>query len=59
MLGLFSLPRVVRGPREGYFDVPRRKRVAMGVAYFGLVAALSVAMWAADQPLEHLRLAAP
>ncbi len=27
----------------------------MGVAYFGLVAALSVAMWAADRPLEDLR----
>jgi Zn-dependent protease len=55
VLGLFSLPRVVRGPRAGYFDVPGRKRVAMGVAYFGLLAALSVGMWAADRPLEDLR----
>ena len=54
-LGLFSLPRVVRGPRAGYFDVPSSKRIAMGVAYFGLIAALSVAMWAADRPLEDLR----
>ena len=55
VLGLFSLPRVVRGPREGYFDVPGSKRLAMGVAYFGLVAALSVAMWIADRPLEGMR----
>ena len=59
IVGLFSLPRVVRGPRAGYFDVPNGKRVAMGVAYFGLVAALSVGMWAADRPLEHLRTGRP
>jgi Zn-dependent protease len=55
VLGLFSLPGVVRGPRPGYFDVPSGKRVAMGLAYFGLLAALTVAMWAADRPLEGLR----
>jgi len=55
LLGLFSLPGVLRGPREGYFDVPSGKRLAMGVAYFGLVASLSVALWAADRPLEGLR----
>ncbi len=55
LLGLFSLPRVVRGPRAGYFDVPGRQRVAMGIAYFGLLAALTVGMWAADRPLDGVR----
>jgi Zn-dependent protease len=59
LLGLFTLPRVLRGPREGYFDVPAGKRVAMGAAYFGLVGALSVAMWVADQPLRHLHEGPP
>lgn len=59
VLGLFSLPRVVRGPREGYFNVPSGKRLAMGVAYFGLVAALSLAMWLADRPLEGMRSGRP
>jgi Zn-dependent protease len=59
VLGLFSLPRVLRGPREGYFDVPPARRLAMGAAYFGLVAVLAVAMWVADQPLRHLHVGHP
>jgi hypothetical protein len=31
------------------------KRLAMGVAYFGLLALLAIGMWAADRPLEGLR----
>jgi Zn-dependent protease len=58
-LGLFSLPRVVRGPREGYFNVPSGKRLAMGALYFGLVAALSALMWVADRPLEGMRSTRP
>jgi Zn-dependent protease len=59
LLGLLSLPRAMRGPREGYFDVPGRRRLAIGVAYFGLLAALAVGMRAADGPLEALRPGAP
>jgi Zn-dependent protease len=59
VLGLFSLPRVIRGPREGYFNVPSGKRLAMGAAYFGLVAALSAAMWVSDRPLEGMRSGRP
>jgi Zn-dependent protease len=55
LLGLFSLPRTLRGPREGYFDVPPARRVAVGAAYFGLMAALAVGMWMADRRLEGLR----
>jgi Zn-dependent protease len=55
LLGLFSLGRVIRGPREGYFDVAPSKRLAMGAAYFGLLVALAVGMWAADIPLQELR----
>ena len=45
----------MRGPSEGYFVVEPRKRVAMGAAYFGLLALLALGMWVADQPLEPLR----
>ena len=55
LLGLFTLGRTLRGPREGYFDVEPAKRVTMGLAYFGLIAALAVGMWAADMPLEEIR----
>jgi Zn-dependent protease len=55
LLGLFTLGRTLRGPREGYFDVEPVKRLTMGVAYFGLIAALAVGMWAADMPLSEMR----
>jgi len=51
LLGLFTLGRTLRGPREGYFDIEPAKRLTMGVAYFGLLAALAVGMWAAELPL--------
>ena len=54
LFGLFSLGRVIRGPRAGYFETPNSKRMAMGAAYFGLAALLAVGMWAADQHLEAL-----
>ena len=55
LLGLVTLGRTMRGPRPGYFDVPVGKRVAIGVAYFALVALLALGMWATDARLEHLR----
>ena len=55
LVGLFSLGRTLRGPREGYFDVAPAKRLTMGLAYFGLVAALAIGMWVADMPLEQWR----
>jgi len=55
LLGLFSLPQAMRGPRQGYFDVPQARRVAIAAAYFGLMAALAVGMWLADHRLEGLR----
>jgi len=55
LLGLFSLRRTVRGPREGYFDVAPEKRWAIGAAYFGLVLFLALGMYVADQSLEPLR----
>jgi Zn-dependent protease len=56
VVGLFSLPRTVRGPRAGYFAVPTRRRLSMGAAYFGLLAALALAMWITARPLGTLRL---
>lgn len=55
LLGLFSLGRTLRGPREGYFDVAPRLRWTMGAAYFGLVILLALGMYVADLRLEPLR----
>jgi len=59
LLGLFTLGQTVRGPRQRYFDVAPARRLAMGVAYFGLLAALALGMWVADRPLEALRTNLP
>jgi len=55
LLGLFSLGRTLRGPRTGYFDVDPWRRLAIGAAYFGLLALLALGMWVADAPLETIR----
>jgi len=55
VLGLFSLGRTIRGPRENYFDVTPGKRWAIGTAYFSLVLFLAMGMYAAEQSLEPLR----
>ncbi len=55
LLGVFGLGRTVRGPREGYFDVEPGRRIAMGGAYFGLMALLALGMWVANGPLESLQ----
>ena len=54
LLGLFTLGSTLRGPRKGYFDAPTSQRVAMGVAYFGLIVLLALGMWAAERPLEEI-----
>jgi Zn-dependent protease len=58
LLGLFSLTRTMRGPREGYFDVDPAKRMVIGVAYFTLLALLALGMWVAEGPLEAIRSSA-
>ncbi len=55
LLGLFTLGPTLRGPREDYFKVDPNKRVAIGVAYFVLLALLAVGMWVADKPLQPIR----
>ncbi len=55
LLGLFTLARTLKGPREGYFDAEPGQRLAMGIAYFGLIALLALGMWIADAPLQELR----
>jgi Zn-dependent protease len=55
LLGLIGLGRTFRGPREGYFDVEPHKRLAIGLAYFGLLASLALGMWVANVPLESIR----
>lgn len=54
LFGLLGLRRVIRGPREGYYDAEPEKRFAIGVAYFGLAALLALGMWTADRQLEGL-----
>lgn len=53
-LGVFELWRTLRHPVAGYFLTSTGRRVAMGVAYFGLAALLALGMWAADSHLERL-----
>jgi len=54
LLGLFSLPRTLRGPRTGYYNVAPSHRFAIGAAYFGLAALLALGMHVTDRELEHL-----
>jgi len=54
LLGLFNLPRLLKPQSEDYYAVPTQRRVAMGVAFFGLLALMTLGMWVADQPLEGL-----
>ena len=51
LLGLFTLGSTLRGPRKDYFEAPASQRIAMGVAYFGLIALLALGMWTAERPL--------
>jgi Zn-dependent protease len=55
LLGLFTLGRTLKGPRQGYFEAAPGQRLAMGAAYFGLIALLALGMWIADAPLQELR----
>lgn len=55
LLGLFNLKNTIRGPRRDYFDVDGKKRLAIGVAYFGLMIALVLGMWVVNEPLERHR----
>jgi Zn-dependent protease len=54
LLGLFTLARTIRGPRAGYFDVDPAKRLAIGAAYFALLALLALGMWVSSGPLESI-----
>ena len=54
LVGLLQLGRTIRGPREGYWDVPAAKRLSMGVAYFGLAGLLALAMWSTEARLAPL-----
>jgi len=54
LLGLFGLARTLRGPRPGYYDVPKEKRQLIGLAYFGLLIVMALGMFASEQPLSGL-----
>jgi Zn-dependent protease len=55
LIGLFGIRRTVRGPHAGYFDAAPGRRIAMGVAYFGLIILLALGMWIAREPLDALQ----
>lgn len=54
LFGLMGLGRAIRGPQPGYYDVAPSRRLAIGVAYFGLAAVLTWAMWITDKELAGL-----
>ena len=58
VLGLFRIREALRGPTGDYYDVRRRERWVIGLAYFGLLAALTAGMWVADRSLSEFRGAA-
>jgi Zn-dependent protease len=48
LLGLATLPRLLRDPPPGYYDVAPARRLAMGAAYFGLIGILAGGMMVSD-----------
>jgi Zn-dependent protease len=55
LVGGYQLYRMRKHPDPQYYDVAGGRRVAMGAAYFGLLAVMALGMWVADMPLELLR----
>jgi Zn-dependent protease len=61
LLGLVTLPRLLRDPPPGYYDVAPGRRLAMGGAYFGLIGVMAGGMMVSDHLLggaDPARLAA-
>jgi len=52
VLGAVQLWRSLKAPRTAYYDVPAVRRVAMGAAYFGLLAVMALGMWLSEAPLR-------
>lgn len=53
LLGLFTLGSTLRGPTKDYFNAPASRRIAMGIAYFSLIALLALGMWVAEGALAE------
>jgi len=51
VVGLLGIRRRIRGPRPGYWEVSPARRLAVGIAYFGLAGLLALAMWSTDRRL--------
>ena len=60
LLGLATLPQLLRHPPPGYYDVAPGRRVAMGGAYFGLIGLMAAGMMVSQQlgPADPSQLAA-
>jgi Zn-dependent protease len=54
LFGLFTLPRTLRGPRAGYYNVAPSHRFGIGAAYFGLAALLALGMHVTGHELEEV-----
>lgn len=52
VLGAVQLWRSLKAPRTAYYDVPAVRRVAMGAAYFGLLALMAIGMSLSEGPLR-------
>lgn len=54
ILGLVNFWNLRKNRDPAYYQVPAARRIAMGVAFFGLLALLTLGMWLADSPLKAL-----
>lgn len=52
VLGGMQLYRSLKAPRTAYYDVPAPRRIAMGIAYFGLLSLMALGMWLSQEPLR-------
>lgn len=54
LIGAFTFFKNFKTYDPAYYDLPARKRTAIGVSYFGLLAVMALGMWMAGQALQNL-----
>jgi Zn-dependent protease len=56
IFGVLNLRSLLHSPSAGYYAIPAGRRLAMGAAYFGLLAFLALAGWQSERPLAHVAM---